>query len=133
MPIPKENRVVLADEEYFKQRYELWVPTENDIREALDAIYRFLRSVQADEGFSLHFRMEVKKIIMNLSRYRVQIVGIILNNRRYIHCNFLHEKSGIGDWKKRLVMIAAGGFWYWYVYYDTELKKVIKIYINGCT
>jgi hypothetical protein len=131
IPIPEGNRVVLAGEEYFRARYDLWVPAKNDIREALDVIWLFLKHAQADKTLSSYFRAEVKKILKNLSHYRVQFVGIILNNRRYIHCNFFHENSRADGWKQRLVMVAAGGFWY--AYYDMELKKVVKIYINGCT
>jgi hypothetical protein len=131
--IPPQNRVVLRDEAYFKARYELWVPTEHDVQQALQDIHRFLEISEVNKAFSSHFRSEVKKIIMNMSLYRVQLVGIIFNNRRYIHCNFIHRDSPVTDWKHRLIMTAGGGFWYWYVYYDAETKEVVRIYINGCT
>jgi hypothetical protein len=131
--ISKEQRVILEHEEYFGEKYELWIPTDDDIQEALDVIIRFLKDSESDEKLAVYFRAEIKKILQNLSAYQVQFVGIVYNDRRYIHCNFIHIKSRFKDWKERLIVAVAGGFWYWYINYDVELKKVIKLYINGCT
>jgi len=120
--ISKANSVILGSEEYFGRKYELWIPTENDIKD-----------FESNNKLTVYFRAELRKIIMNLNSYRVQFVGIVFNDRRYIHCNFVHMNSSFKDWKEKLIIAVAGGFWYWYINYDAELKKVIQIYINGCT
>ena len=41
--ITEAHRVVLKNEQYFGGKYELWIPTDNDIQEALDVwMPRFL-------------------------------------------------------------------------------------------
>lgn len=131
--ISKTNRVILGSEEYFGRKYELWSPSEDDIQEALNAIFRFLKDSESNKKLTEYFKAEIRKIIINLNSYRVQFVGIVFNDRRYIHCNFIHMNSNFKDWKEKLIIAVAGGFWYWYINYDAELKKVIQIYINGCT
>ncbi|MBN1798729.1 MAG: hypothetical protein JW822_09130 [Spirochaetales bacterium] len=131
--ITEANRVILANEQYFGGKYELWVPTDAEIQEALDVIFTFLKDSESDKKLTVYFRAEIRKILKNVSSYRVQFVGIIYNDRRYIHCNFVHMNSGFEDWREKLIVAVAGGFWYWYINYDAELKKVIKMYINGCT
>ena len=133
MFISNEQRVILEDEEYFGGKYELWVPTAAETQEALEVIFAFLKHSESDPALTVYFKAEIKKILKNLSSYRVQFVGIIFNERRYIHCNFIHISSGFKNWKEKLVVAVAGGFWYWYINYDMQLKKVVKMYINGCT
>jgi len=129
--ISKENRVILTNEKYLATQYELWTPTQEHIAEALTVIITFLQNAELNNSLDEYFKSEIEKIIDNCDKYRVQFVGIIENEKKYIHCNFIPNNNDFSNWKEQLIMVDDGGFWFWQVYYDVQLKKVIKIYING--
>jgi hypothetical protein len=130
--ISKENQVILAEEDYFAAQYELWVPDKEQTDEALAVISTFLKEAKSNSSLDEYFKSEIEKIIDNYDKYRVQFVGIIEDEKKYIHCNFIPIKYNYPiNWKKQLIVVEDGGFWYWHVFYDLEFKKVRKIYING--
>ncbi|MBN1798593.1 MAG: hypothetical protein JW822_08440 [Spirochaetales bacterium] len=130
--IPKENQVILIKESYFEPQYESWIPTQEQVDEALNAISAFLMAAESNNSLDEYFKSEIEKIIDNYDKYRVQFVGIMENEKKYIHCNFILINYNFPiNWKEQLIVVEDGGFWYWYVFYDIEFKKVRKIYING--
>ena len=104
-----------------------WLPTKEQINRSLNAIYKFL-----DSPFNITAwqKSEIAKIKENLSSYNVQFVGIELNGKKRIWCNFFPAKS-FKKWKKQVVMVLDGGFWYWQIQYDLESNSCVNFRSNG--
>jgi hypothetical protein len=129
--ISAQDRVILKHDEYIESQYEIWVPTDEQTLNTLEDIFTFLQDAESNNEFDAYFKSEIKKIIKNRNQYRVQFIGILEDNKKYIHCNFIPKNEGFSNWKDKLIIVKDGGFWFWQIFYDVDLRKVKKIYING--
>ena len=132
--IPVENQVILDKGlDYFTDK-QIWKPTEDDTKKALSAIIKFLKnpkkeSIRGPQNHAFQQR-ESKNIHNNFSNFNVQFVGIISNGKRRIYCNFFPSREE-DNWKKHLVIMLDGGFWYWQIEYDIETGKCLNFVSNG--
>lgn len=120
--IPPENQIILKGD---------WTPTPEQTAKALTAIQTFL---EHPKGLSAGQQAEIKKILVNSSRYRVQFKGVLEKNRKIIRCNFFPASGGKDDflyWKKQVVMVFDGGFWFWQVDYDVRQGECLSFSSNG--
>ena len=98
---------------------------------ALTAIQTFLEN---PKGQSAWKQSEIKKILVNSSKYRVQFKGVLEKNRKYIKCNFFRasgDKDDFPNWKKEEIIVDDGGFWFWQIDYDIHRGKCLNFSSNG--
>ncbi len=120
--IPPENQVVLKGD---------WTPTPEQTTKALTAIQTFLEN---SKGLSVWQQAEIKKILANSSRYCVQFKGVLEKNRKIIRCNFFRASGNKDDfpyWKKQVVIVDDGGFWFWQIDYDVQQGECLSFSSNG--
>jgi len=120
--IPPENQVILKGD---------WTPTPEQTAKALTAIQTFLENPKSS---SAEQQAEIKKILVNSSKYRVQFKGILEKNKKVIRCNFFPASGSKDDfpyWKKQVVMVCDGGFWFWRIDYDVQQGECLSFSSNG--
>lgn len=120
--IPPENQVILRG---------VWTPTPEQTTKTLRVIQTFLEN---PKGLSAWQQAEIKKILVNSSRYRVQFKGVLEKNRKIIRCNFFPANGGKDDfpyWKKQEVIVDDGGFWFWQIDYDVQQGECLNFSSNG--
>ena len=132
--IPIKNQVVLDKGSDYLPYKKIWKPSVDDTQKALTAIYNFLKSPEKEaiwrSGNYEFSEREIKNIYDNISKYNVQFVGIISKGKKRIYCNFFPNE--IDDyWKKDLVFVFDGGFWFWQIEYDLETGKCLNFQSNG--
>ncbi|TGL61176.1 hypothetical protein [Leptospira sarikeiensis] len=106
-----------------------WSPNQKEINNALISVEKYL-------GKSLNAKEE--KILNRLELYKVQIEGIIVNDRKVIYLNFfkpIYLEIFKGEfhtrWKEQHVFALGGGIDYWHCYFDILDNRVFGIFING--
>lgn len=104
-----------------------WLPTKEQTRKSLNAIYKFLESPVNVSDWQ---KAEITKIRKNLSAYNVQFVGIEINGKKRIWCNFFRGDN-FKNWKKQVVHVLDGGFWFWQIEYVLEKDSCISFRSNG--
>lgn len=138
--ILKENQVILNKTSEFLPYKKLWIPTEKDTEKALDVIVNFLKKpenynwseIVDDHRDKNYIRESINRIYNNLSKYRVQFLGVIVDDKKIIYCNFFPNREGdFTYWKEDLVVVMDGGFWFWQVEYDVKTEKCVNLQING--
>jgi hypothetical protein len=132
--ISKRNQAILPDtlEPKLFDCDSLWLPTISETNDALHAIQLYLQNKLINDSISEFERSEIKQILENLSKYKVQFVGIYNNNEILIHCNFFPKSlSDIRNWKHETVFVLDGGFWFWRIVYNVKNGKCIKFRSNG--
>lgn len=120
--VPRENRVILPAH---------WTPTFDRTDKALEAVHQFLRT---PDGVYKYQKVEIQKILANISGYCVQFTGEHVKGRKIIRCNFFPAKrvqTGFPDWKKSQVVVCDGGFWFWTIDYDLETNACSGFASNG--
>jgi hypothetical protein len=120
--IPPENQIILKGD---------WTPTPEQTAKALTAIQTFL---EHPKGLSAGQQAEIKKILANSSRYRVQFKGVLEKNRKIIRFNFFRAGGGRDEfpyWKKQQVIVDDGGFWFWQIDYDVQQGECLSFSSNG--
>jgi len=131
--ISDDNQIILKDTEN-----KTWVPNKEETQKALTEIYRFLSN--PDKHISMtnvwttdteYLKKEIQKINENIHLYRVQFVGITKNGKRIIYCNFFPGDESKNYWKRELVRVADGGFWFWQVEFSPDENKIVWFQSNG--
>jgi hypothetical protein len=123
--IPQANRAILMS--------GAWTPSVEETQRALIAIHSFLERSTSGDRRSIG---EIKKILDNIKKYRVQFVGVVREKRRVIWCNFFPaprtgEKDEFEDWKHSEVTVCDGGYWFWQIEYDPGTGKCLHFSANG--
>ncbi len=121
--IPPENQVILRGP---------WTPTPDDTSKALKAVQKFLKNPKDVNEWQ---KSEIKHILANSSKYRVQFTGAYnVVYRKIIRCNFFPASRGRDEfpyWKKQRVNVYNGGFWFWQIEYDVERDDCLNFISNG--
>jgi hypothetical protein len=65
------------------------------------------------------------------STYAVQFVGIRVDGRRALHCNFFPAHDDIDHDRKSYVYVLDGGADYWRINYDIEEGRCFDFDVNG--
>ena len=122
--IPQTNRVVLKS--------GAWRPTPEQTQKSLLSIESFLNQPDTTNSWK---KAEIKKILANTKRYRVQFVGVVHAGRKVIWCNFFpapyNGEGAFKYWKKEKVEVEDGGFRFWQIYYDPSTDKCSEFASNG--
>jgi hypothetical protein len=109
--IPKGNQVILSKTLKLKNV---------NTKQILTSIIKYLKIKNKNK--------EIKKLLYNFNKYNVQFI-IMENN--IILCNFFKQNKSKNNWKQHRIIVKDGGFWYWNIKYDTNLKKCTDLSING--
>jgi hypothetical protein len=122
--IPPTNQVVLKS--------GTWAPAPEQTQKALLSIQSFLDHPNTTNGWK---QAEIKKILSNVKKYRVQFIGVVRDGRKAILCNFFPAPYDGGDdfkyWKQEKVEVTDGGSWFWRIYYDPSANKCSEFASNG--
>ena len=122
--IPPTNRVVLKS--------GAWKPTPEQTQKALLSIESFLNHPDTTNGWE---KAEIKKILANVKRCRVQFIGVVRDGRKVIWCNFFPAPYNGDDefkyWKQEKVEVMDGGYRFWRIYYDPSIDKCLEFASNG--
>jgi hypothetical protein len=122
--IPIENRVILQSE--FPKK-STWTPTEEQTQMALGKILEFINNPTGVDDWQ---KSEIGKIKNNISLFKVQFIGIETEGKKRIWCNFFRGE-GFDYWKKGIVFVRDGGFWFWQIEYDLKSDSCKKFLSNG--
>lgn len=126
LEIPPQNRVIL--------RSGKWTPSQAQVNAAYKSIQKFLKRPVVPEPY---FVEQIAEILKHRKQYRVQFVGIYRHGRRVIFCNFFpirfpeEKQDDAPYWKRELVEVMDGGFWYWRLDYDPETDRSSNFTVNG--
>ena len=121
--IPLQNQVILDDISgsfLYPSKTKIWIPSKEQTSKAISKIYEYIDKY--DES-------DLSKIIKAFDRYKVQFIGIYLDSKPIIYCNFLLEN--IDGWRKYFVQVMDGGFSFWKIEYWIESNECKGLYING--
>ena len=123
--IPQTNQVILSS--------GAWLPSTKETQKALAAIQAFLEKPASTNEMS---NSEIKKILANMKKYRVQFVGVVRDGNKIIWCNFFpapRKGDGIffSNWEQQEVRVLDGGFWFWQIDYDPGTGKCAGFVSNG--
>jgi hypothetical protein len=122
--IPPKNRVILKPGD--------WIPNPEQTQKALFSIQSFLNQPKKTSSWE---NAEIKKILANTKRYRVQFVGVVHDGKKVIWCNFFPALDKGEDefkfWKKEKVEVEDGGFGFWQIYYDPSADHCSGFASNG--
>ncbi len=95
-----------------------WVPTGEILSRAEPAILRY---IEEQDG----------KIFANIDRYRCQYVGIVVQGKKRVYCNFFWPTEDEADWKENFVFVLDGGDMYFQLEYDVDSSKCLNFSVNG--
>jgi hypothetical protein len=119
-----------------------WTPSMNDIFNAESMLSATLKKAQTDpepiaeyykkEDSRERLKFDIGQILENYQKYYRQYVGLTINGKKYIYLNSIPRESKMSsEYKKRVIYVLDGGFWFWKVLYSVEDKKFQRIEING--
>jgi len=128
-----QKRVVLESAPFVRAD-DNWTPAPQDIEKALSAIAAFLKDpgkhhdTITEWNTDLEYaKGELRSIRKHFPEYGVQFLGIVIGDKKKIHCNFGPAKEVGNDY----MLVLDGGFWYWRIVYDMETGKLTNLNING--
>lgn len=129
--IPENNRAVLTKKSEYMPHNPAWNPSAKEADEAISAAFNFLYNADENKKYSGYLQGEMMRIRMNFASYRVQLVGIMVDGKKRIHCNFFPADEGANYWRESYVMVSDGGYNFWRIDYDMETKKCVNFESNG--
>lgn len=107
-----------------------WTPEREEIIRGKEDARRFLELNLQAPYTSEYTRNDIRKILSQWPRYRLQVFGKLENGRKVIHLNFLIIDDQF--WmQNELVHVADGGTSFWRIDYDVEAKTFTRLEING--
>jgi len=80
---------------------------------------------------------QIAEILKHRKQYRVQFLGLYRDGRKVIHCNFFpirfpeEKQDDAAYWKREIVEVMDGGFWYWRIDYDPQTGRSSNFLVNG--
>ena len=107
------------------------MPESKDVDEALGGVLNFLTDPKMHKEYAPPLRAAMAEIKKVFSDYRVQMVGITVDGKKYIHCNFLSDMAIPDDWRENYFSVEDGGYNFWRIDYDMDLKKCVNFESNG--
>lgn len=125
--IPEENQTILRTQNRPFGPKSQWVPSRAQASKALEAVYRFL-GTEITPDWRNRQRKEIQD---QISSYHVQFVGIIIDGRQIIHCNFFRAGDGFRHDRTTYVFVLDGGSSYWRVNVDIEKSLCFDFDVNG--
>jgi len=107
----------------------VWDVKKIDQKSIITSIHSFLSNVSNDKLKNGWTRKSTKNILKNFTKYHVQCVGVIIDNKKKIWMNFLPNDCPVES--NMIICMDDGGFWYWQVIIDPETGKCTNLSING--
>lgn len=95
-----------------------WVPTAEMIARAEPIVLKY---IEAND----------ERIFAKLDRYRCQYVGIVVEGKKRLYCNFFELTEDEADWKESFVFVFDGGDMYFQLEYDVESARCLNFAVNG--
>ncbi|MCK9555099.1 hypothetical protein M0R36_04710 [bacterium] len=126
--IPREYQIILTDNSQSWGPKIEWIPTEPQTSLALKRIEQYLKT---NNTFPSDFEEQKKTILKSLSKYSVQFVGIVVDGRKLIHCNFFPRSANLKDVRNTYVFVFDGGTSFWRIDYDIERDSCLNFEVNG--
>jgi len=129
--IPDKNQVILTKESKYFSHKVAWVPTKEETSKALSAIAIFLQNPEEHKNYSKVAQNKISLIHKLFLNYRVQFVGIDVDGKRIIHCNFFPNSESFSYWKESYVFVFDGGYSFWRIDYDINNGRCFNFEYNG--
>ena len=100
-----------------------WTPIEEDIQTLEGNLDSFLRE------HAESFRRQ-PPVWEQLSDYKRQYAGVIINGKRVIYGNFFCTETGV-DWREEWVFVMDGGDCFFQLQFDMESGTFTELLVNG--
>lgn len=133
---PSENfKAVIIDSAnacHFHEGEAYWTPKNEQIELLEKCLISFLYDMEIDTTFfNYNWAFSQKNnIVLHLKSYKIQYVGYLKNNKKFIFGNAFCHTWNL-DWTKQLIQPCDGGSCYWHFVYDVEQGKIISFDVNG--
>lgn len=126
LEVPLQNRVILNSGH--------WTPTQTQTEAAYRSVQGFLQKPVVSEPYYLG---QIAEILKHRKPYRVQFIGRYDKGRKIILCSFFpirlpeDKQDYEPGWRRHLVEVMDGGFWYWRIKYDPQTDRCSDFDVNG--
>lgn len=110
-------------------KISFWTPNILDLTEAEISIRKHIIYEMENEA-NQFFKRQLIEIGKNFKQYKRQFVGLIVDNKKMIWCNYLLEdnQSFKTDFDK---IVQDGGSAYWRIFFNVENKSCLNLQVNG--
>lgn len=140
--VPDKNQVILENNVKvpfdFDEKNEIrrWKPKSPELKAVNYAILKFLNNAHSNENLTAFQKEEIKKILKQINHYRVQYLGVYIDGKKRIWCNFFpvpedNSEDYLKFWKSEVVLVFDGGYYFWQIEYDVETQKCLNFISNG--
>jgi hypothetical protein len=126
LDVPADRRVILTSGK--------WTPSPAEADAAYRCVQRFVAHPAIKEKYDVR---QIDMIRQHAREYRVQFVGQYRKGKKVIFCNFFpirspeEKQDGFDYWKRQLVEVSDGGFWFWQIEYDPQALSCDEFSSNG--
>jgi len=103
---------------------DVWMPAPLDI-EKIEAQLSSIMQLISTQCCGVGGRVD------DISRYRRQYAGFIIENRKLIYINAFSKLSNHSDWREQPVMVCEGGRDYWGALYDPATGIFFDLAFNA--
>lgn len=96
---------------------------------------------RAEAALPVAAKQRAPDLEVPLERYTRQYVGVVMEGRRLLYLNLLHEDSlrstpddteeERGAWRRELVVVDDGGDWYVEAFFDSETGEFTELWVHG--
>jgi len=108
--IPDEARVTLKRKNDRVSYEQIWVSSKEETEIALNAVVSLLKNRELHKEMADWSRRNIETVYRNLSKFRVQFVGVVDGSDKKILCNFILATRNHPEWQKEFIMVIDGGW-----------------------
>ena len=109
----------LSDWKNLLENKELWIPTKEQVFESEERIEQYLKDNPNKKSLNLW---------QELSKYKRQYVGIVVDGHKRIFCNFYCSDEPLSS---KPYFVSDGGDCYFQIEYDLNNKNFYNLIVNG--
>lgn len=107
-----------------------WSPGREQITRAKEDARVFLAEKLKDQATTDYTKKQIRQILARWPRYRFQVFCRIDSGRKIMHLNFM-PKGGDEWMENQLIRVRDGGPSFWWIDFDSDARKIIRLEING--